>query len=133
MIIDEQYYINTYKGRVSDVDALTKYIYQAEATVDYFTFGRLKNLTEVPTSAKLAVCELIDLYDNYESKRLKMDSTEARISSETVGSHSVSFKYNDEIFKFGDIDTWKKKSEYEIVSKYLMTSGLMYRGVYDYR
>ena len=127
MYIDIDFYYGTYQGEVTDVVAFPKLNAQATLTVDRYTFGRITDLEDL--RVKFAICELIDLYDLYGRKKLKFDNTEARVSSETTGSHTVTFKYEDEIQKPADLGDWLKRSEYEIVVKYLIGSGLMYRGI----
>lgn len=129
MLVDFTFYKDTFYGKIVDEATFSKLLIQAEATLNYYTFGRLNELTESPSEAKFAACELIDLYHDYDAKKANMESTVGRIASETVGSHSVAFKYADEIFKVSDPEAVMKKSEYEIVCKYLMPTGLLYRGV----
>ena len=124
MYIDAEFYYNMYNGEATDGFGFPRYNDLATMAVDRYTFNRITDLEDL--RVKYAVCELIDLYILHEQKKLKANSAEARVSEETTGSHTVKFKYEDE--KPGNLGDWLKRSEYDIVSRYLMSSGLMYRG-----
>ena len=127
MYIDAEFYYNMYNGEATDGVGFPRYNALATMAVDRYTFNRITDLEDL--RVKYAVCELIDLYILHEQKKLKANSAEARVSEETTGSHTVTFKYEDEIQKPADLGDWLKRSEYEIVAKYLIGSGLMYRGI----
>lgn len=128
MFIDFKFYKDTYGGSVSEFEFPSLNI-KAQAKVNYFTFGRIQNLYPIPESVKFAICETIDAIHEDIVRNEKLNSNEKRIASETVGSHSVSFKYNDEIHK---ISTSKGLDDkiYEICCTYLSNEqNLMYRGI----
>lgn len=134
MYVDYAFYKNSYIGTVLE-DEFTKLNIQAQSKVDYFTFGRIPKLVEVPQNAKFAVCEIIDCLNEQIQAKAINGSSDKRIASETVGSHSVSYRYGDEINKSKVLTEEDiNKKIYEIVATYLMNEqNLMYRGVeYDY-
>lgn len=135
MYIDYTFYKNEYGGSVLETE-FTKLNIQAQSKVDYFTFGRIPELTEVPLNAKFAVCEVIDFISEQTHVKVTFNASDRRIASETVGSHSVSYKYGDEINKSKvAVEEDQNKKIYEIIATYLMNEqNLMYRGVdsYDY-
>ncbi|MFL8951101.1 head-tail connector protein [Helcococcus kunzii] len=134
MYVDFKFYKNEYGGKVTENDFNILNI-KAQAKVDYFTFNRIPKLEMLPQKVKFAVCEVIDTIHNDLLELEEKSSKNRRITSETTGSHSVSFKYGDEINKSDSKKTLENKI-YEIVVTYLMNEqNLMYRGVndYDYR
>lgn len=105
------------------LEAFPKYERMARAAVDYYTFGRIKE----PTNAvKDCMSALIDFGKAVD------DATESEgkaVSSETVGSHTVSYFSGLAALGITESGKSKKQLEYEIVAQHLMNTGLMYRGV----
>ncbi len=135
MYIDYAFYKNVYGGTVSEAE-FPKLNIQAQSKVDYYTFGRIKHLEIIPDSVKFAVCEVIDVINKGLLELEEKSSTNRRIASESIGSHSVSFKYGDEVSTSKDKDKTIDDRIYEVVATYLMNEqNLLYRGVnyYDYR
>lgn len=104
-----------------------RYEREARAIIDYYTFGRIAE--PLPEKVRDCMLELI---------RFKRDISKATsegsgvVVSETVGDHTLHFA--DGLNLLGlqtGAKTGKTQSEleYEIVVKYLMNTGLMYRGV----
>lgn len=130
MYIDYTFYKNEYGGTVLETE-FTKLNIQAQAKVDYFTFNRIPKLSEVPLNVKFAVCEVIDFINEQTHAKDTFNASDRRIASETIGSHSVSYKYGDEINK-SKVATEEEQNKkiYGIVATYLMNEqNLMYRGV----
>lgn len=124
MYIDYTFYKDSYGGVITELE-FTLLNVKAQAKVDYFTFNRIPKLYPLPETVKYCVCEVIDcIHEHYVTK----EAEDKRISSETVGSHSVTYKYGDEINK-----AYKKTLDqkiYEICATYLMNGqDLMYRGM----
>lgn len=130
MYIDYTFYNSIYGGSVSETE-FPKLNIQAQAKIDYFTFGRIKKLDTIPENVKYCVCEVIDLLNGQNILEAKTNTADKRIASETVGSHSVSYKYGDEIYKSTVLsDEELNKKVYEICATYLMNEqNLMYRGL----
>lgn len=135
MYVDYSFYNATYGGTVLESD-FTKLNNQAQSKVDYFTFGRISKLLSLPKSVQFAVCEIIDYLNQQGKYNSSTSVNDRRIASETIGSHSVSYKYGDEINKAKSLtEQDHNKNIYEICATYLMNEqNLMYRGVdsYDY-
>lgn len=94
----------------------------ARATVDYYTFRRIDKVTQ---TIKDCMLELI----TFQEKAEKISSGESSVvKSETVGDHTVSYASSTEVLGLQESGKSKKDAEYEIVAKYLMNTGLMYRG-----
>lgn len=118
-----------YKANGGEIppEAFTKYERQARATIDYYTFSQI--VEPVPEKVKECMLELIEFQEAVEKAAEEGSKV---IKSETVGNHTVS--YADGFGLLGiqtGANTGKSKTglEYDIVAKYLMNTGLMYRGV----
>lgn len=110
MLVDFDFYKNTYGGKVSETDFPTLEI-QAAMTVKYYTFNRVTSSNE---NVRFAVCDLVDYL--YQLKQ----TGGKEISSESVSTHSVSYVVDEK----NTVDKKKK----DIIKKYLAHTGLMYRG-----
>ena len=87
MYVDYIYYSQTYQGKVKE-ENFTPLSIKAQALVDYYTFNRIKNVTE---KVRFAVCELVDVINQKEINDTK------GIQSEKVGSYSVTYASTEEI------------------------------------
>ena len=110
-----------YGGEIPQT-AFIKYERQARNTINYYTFGRIKE--PVPEIAKECMVELMDFA--YEVDKARDEGSKA-IKSETVG-------YADGLDSLGiktgaNTGTSQVSLEHSIAAKYLMNTGLMYRGV----
>ena len=106
---------------------------QARRFVDYCTFNRIDEdrlSLSVVDDIKDAVCALM-AYSFTEAQDKADQMADRRVSSETVGGHTVSYKYGDEIAnRYRQAYEKDGQSElYKIVKVYLGHTGLMYRGV----
>lgn len=115
-----------YGGEIPQI-AFVKYERQARNTINYYTFGRIKE--PVSETVKECMVELMDF--EYEVDKARDEGSKA-IKSETVGDHTVS--YADGLDSLGiktgaNTGTSQASLEYSIVAKYIMSTGLMYRGV----
>lgn len=112
-----------------DISAEKFPIYEkkARAAIDYYTFGRIAE--PIPEKVRECMLELIMFQRNVEKAA---EEGSGVVLSETVGDHTVHFADGAGLLglKTGS-NTGKTQSEleYEIIAKYLMSSGLMYRGV----
>lgn len=85
---------------------------RASAVIDQMTGGCVPQLATVPDAVKNACCAVAD--------QLWQDEKQGDKSSETVGSHSVSYQNRE--------DSQKKKRYHDAAKLYLMNSGLLYKG-----
>lgn len=95
------------------------YARQASQVIDVYTFGRLKDLPEVPEPVRLCCCELAEA----EYRREKLQREAAGKTSEKVGTYSVSFESTQESTAAA------AKEKRDIVMKWLADTGLCYQGV----
>lgn len=112
MYVDYIYYSQTYQGKVKE-ENFTPLSIKAQALVDYYTFNRIKNVTE---KVRFAVCELVDVINQKEINDTK------GIQSEKVGSYSVTYASAEEIKAQYNQDVKR------ILYKYL-PSELLFRGI----
>lgn len=112
MYVDYIYYSQTYQGKVKE-ENFTPLSIKAQALVDYYTFNRIKNVTE---KVRFAVCELVDVINQKEINDTK------GIQSEKVGSYSVTYASTEEIKVQYNQDVKR------ILYKYL-PSELLFRGI----
>ena len=121
MISNYAFYRDVYLGTVLSEDDLPRYARDADSCLDQLTYGRYAspNLSpEVLEKVKFAECALSELCQTMETDAASNPS----ISKETVGSHSVTYR--------GASDTasgWSARI-YELAARYLLTTGLLYRG-----
>nr|DAM42337.1 MAG TPA: Head Tail Connector Protein [Bacteriophage sp.] len=108
MYVDYSYYKAAYGGDLPS-EAFKQKEIQASSIVDFYTFSRIKTADE---RVKNCVCELVDLLHNQESKEIK---------SESVSKYKI--EYTE------DVSLSKEEKQREIVRKWLLHTGLMYRGV----
>lgn len=95
------------------------YARQASRIIDQYTFGRLKNLPEVPEPVQMCCCELSEVICQQE----KREREAAGKTSEKVGTYSVSFSSASEARQAAD------REQRGIVMKWLSDTGLCYQGV----
>lgn len=95
------------------------YARQASQIIDQYTFGRLKNISEVPEPVKMCCCELSEAI--YQTEKLNREANGK--TSEKVGTYSVSFLSASEARQVAD------REQRGIVMKWLSDTGLCYQGV----
>lgn len=106
-----------YSGTAPDSAVFQRLLIRAESEIDLRTFGRVaRNWStlplEVQTRVKNAVAEMIYTMETEPAE-------ERRVKSESVGSHSVTYEYNE---KESDIYS-------DVIKRHLLTTGLLYRGI----
>ena len=95
------------------------YARQASQVIDVYTFGRVKNLPEVPEPIRLCCCELAE--EIYQQEKQTREA--AGKTLEKVGTYSVSFSSAAEARQASD------REQRGIVMKWLADTGLCYQGV----
>lgn len=118
---DEDFYKREYLlGRKPVIGAgFLFYARQASKVIDKHTFGRLKELVEVPEAAQMCCCELAEA----EYQREKQKKASGGKTSEKIGTYSVSFGTAQEMAQA------VAKEQRGIVMKWLADTGLCYQGV----
>jgi hypothetical protein len=80
---------NEYKalGGSLDITPFNLLEFEARRIIDNRTLQRLKGIEKVPQEVKMCMLSLVDTINSYANK----SQTSKNISSESVGSHSVSY------------------------------------------
>lgn len=118
-MIDFEYYVEKYNGTVIP-DALTfnTLVTEATAVVDRFVVNNqaeeLLAIETIKNKYSNAVCAVAEVI-------CKQNAIDSRISSESVGNHSVSYFQRSEKDKLNE--------QYAKAKLYLADSGLMYGGM----
>lgn len=105
MVVDYEYYVESYGGLKIQYHSWKLYSNKAEARLKKYTFGRLQE--PWPNEAKTAVCEIAECMCQYDKRYGK--------KSEEIDGYSVSYDTDK------DIDLML----YEIARTYLANTGLM--------
>lgn len=116
-MLDYNFYKDEYGGELTEQEFKRSKLH-AEALVNLHTFNRLKDISQIPNEVKYCICELID-YSNYQTDNYGKD-----IVSETVGTHSKTYAQNNRV-----TNSREPSKEFNIVRKWLGSTGLMFRGV----
>ena len=122
MLTDYSFYKDVFHGDLLTEDNYEKYATRADAWLDQLTYGRYENpdLSEsVLQKVKLSECALAELCFSIATDAASNPS----IEKETVGSHSVTYRGSTD-----SISGWSARIR-ETASRYLMSTGLLYRGV----
>ena len=121
MISDYDFYQTEYFGKLLSSEEFPEYATRADAWLSELTFGRYSSpdLSESQLQAvKMAECAVADLWYQLQTEQ----ASNPAISKETVGSHSVTYRTGTEA-----ASGWAARI-YETAARYLLTTGLLYRG-----
>ena len=121
MVADYSFYTGEYYGKLLSSEEFPEYATRADAWLSELTFGRYSSpdLSESQLQAvKMAECAVADLWYQLQTEQ----ASNPAISKETVGSHSVTYRTGTEA-----ASGWAAKI-YETAARYLLTTGLLYRG-----
>lgn len=124
---DYAFYSNTYKGDMPEND-FNRLVIGASYEVQKNIFNR--NITGYEDEVQLATCSIADILlkiETLENKKEKIIS-ENRVKSESVGDYSRTL----DSATITDIETQisnQKEKKKEELKKYLLDTGLLYRGV----
>lgn len=121
MYASYDFYTNEFYGNVIGSTDWDKYASRASDYIDYITGGKAKTYDDVNgnlAKACCAVAEQIAVSDSISSSM-----SVAGLASETVGSHSVTYRSGAEI------QASMKAGMLNAAQMYLFPTGLLYRGV----
>lgn len=121
MYADEAFYEQYLSGRKPVIrTGFPYYAREAGRVIDRYTFDRLSGIPQetLPEAVRLCCCELAE-----QCFRTEKQKKEAGITSEKVGTHSVTYAAGSEISRN---DAAEKRN---IIMKWLGNTGLCYRGI----
>ena len=121
MISDYDFYQTEYFGKLLTSEEFPEYATRADAWLSELTYNRYcsPDLSESQLKAvKMAECAVADLWYQLQTEQ----ASNPAISKETVGSHSVTYRTGTEA-----ASGWAARI-YDTAARYLMTTGLLYRG-----
>ena len=119
MISDYSFYTDSYFGKLLSSEEFPEYATRADAWLSELTFNRYSSpdLSDSQLSAvKMSECAVADLLYQFRHEA----SSDPSISSETVGSHSVTYHKDS-------ASSWASHI-YQTAARYLLPTGLLYRG-----
>ena len=124
---DYAYYTDTYYGdTIESEDDFLKFATRACRYIDRITMNRAESyatLRPEDPALKNACCAAADQYRMIAAARAAAASEDGEIASESVGSHSVSYRSGLETAATLEAELRK------VVESYLATTGLLYRGI----
>ena len=118
---DEAFYIEKYLlGRKPVIaTGFSFYARQASQIIDQYTFGRLKDIEDIPEEVQMCCCELAEA--GFQREKQKAES--GGKTSEKNGTYSVTFGSAQES---ANATSSEQRS---IILKWLGNTGLCYQGV----
>ena len=132
MYVDYEYYTKVFGGTKIPEGDFTYCIGQADDYIDYVTLTRVHEFKGgvFDNKIKRAYCSLAEIYydEKQEQESVGAQAGKQGIKSETVGSHTVSFKDG------GSKAELENKSNYDalryrVARQHLLPTGLLYRGL----
>lgn len=121
MYADYTYYTDTFYGNIVEETDFPRYATKASDFIDYITYGKAADKADLD-AVKKCCCALAEQYVAIESARARVASEGGEIQSETVGSHSRTFRSGTEIAQAARAELGN------IARQYLLPTGLLYRG-----
>ena len=117
---DYSYYQSAFGGNIIPEADFSRCALLATVYINRVTFGRI-DADNVDEKIKMACCSAAEVYFSSGQTTIKAMSG---ISSETVGSYSVSYSTNS-----AEVRKSSEQAVYNAVKDWLGDTGLMYRGV----
>ena len=121
MIATYEFYQTEYYGKLLSAEEFPEYATRADAWLSELTFDRYASpdLSESQIQAvKMSECAVAEICYELQAEPVSDPS----ISKETVGSHSVTYRTEAEAA------SGLAARIYDAAARYLMTTGLLYRG-----
>lgn len=124
---DYKFYVSTYKGNMPG-EQFNKLVTQASYEVQKAIFNR--DITGYEEEVQMATCSVTDILDKIEKLENKKETIVSGkdLKTESVGDYSRTFESANLTDIDVQISNQKEKIKKEL-RKYLLLTGLMYRGV----
>ena len=130
--VSYDYYVGTYYGQTPESD-FNRLSVRASSYLDYITLGKAVKNADLD-AVKMACCALIDAYSGVEKAQeaasKSLDAMQgSELQSQTVGSWSRTYRSGADTAS-GALSTAAEieKGLDLVASRYLLTTGLLYRG-----
>lgn len=130
LLVDYEYYSKNYGGSSIPESSFQKKAIESSSKINYYTQNRI-NEDILDDNIRNATCEIADFIYSQDILKEKVLSDDKIKASETVGPHSVGY-VNNKTFQEKQVlsDDELDYECYKICYRYLINTGLMYRGVY---
>lgn len=130
LLIDYNYYSKNYEGSSIPESSFQKEAIEASSKVNYYTSNRItKDILN--DNIKNTTCEIAEFIYSQDILKEKVLSDEKNKASETVGPHSITYVNNKTYQEKRILTNDELDYEcYKICYRYLVNTGLMYRGIY---
>lgn len=115
------FYVTEFYGDILTDENFDKCASRASDYIDYLTMGKAKSYTDTDNVLARCCCALAEQYPSLDA--LTVSVADGEVASETVGSHSVSYRSSAEVKA-----SWQANL-LSIAQMYLTPTGLLYRGV----
>lgn len=128
MYADFTFYSVTFYGDTIPEDKFDKYATRASDFIDYLTWNKAQAMADDPAVQKCC-CALAEQYMSIDALKTAASAKvteDGIIASESVGSHSRSFRNGTEAEQAVQE---AEKALAAIARRYLLPTGLLYRGV----
>ena len=113
------YYVNTFYGDSLTADVFDKYAARASDYIDYITMGKAAGYNDENNQLAKCCCALAEKFGAFDAE---VSVAADAVASETVGSHSISYRSS------ADIKAGLDSALLAIAQMYLLSTGLLYRG-----
>lgn len=117
-IVSWSYYTSTYEGTTIPQSLFNEFERDAERDVNYFTFGRLKRLSEPSDTVKMCICNVAELL---YTRKSQFGDTPA-LSSYSNDGLSGTFADKQDTGSFSMMEKF-------CIAKWLADTGMLYRGL----
>lgn len=128
MYADFAFYTTVYYGDQLTAETFQKYATRASDYIDYLTWKKAQSYDDTDNTVKKCCCALADQFQSIDALKAAANAkvtADGIIASESVGSHSRSFKTGGDVAQ--DIAAEEAKIA-AIARRYLLPTGLLYRG-----
>lgn len=116
-----EFYTTVYYGNVLTEENFARYAARASDYLDYLTFSKAKSYDDTDGALAKACCAVAEQISYKDTMRASFENGE--IASESVGSHSISYRSGAEVTE------GVEKAMSSAARSYLLPTGLLYRGL----
>ena len=129
MYADFTFYTTVFFGDQLTAETFPKYASLASDYIDYLTWKKAQSYDDTENTVKKCCCALAEQYQSIDALKAAANAkvtADGIIASESVGEHSRSFKTGGDVAQEITAEEAKLAA---IARRYLLPTGLLYRGV----